>query len=390
MWDESKPVLSKWPSGRIEPEEILFEFEGPAAFTAFVGLARFFFFKFDEGDTGDLFLGTPIADGELRALKEGRISVRGVFSQETVWLIEALPNLSVRKFQEQRYNRAARLLPPNGVALPSGKGEVPDTLEQAEALLAFKFVGQNMTTEAMPLGIFKGIIDNIHELIRKNMTPVQLKQGRDNRFFDVKMGEPKFASLLLSIRTPDFDEDGLRENRRTKNLSPELLREDALERSEELWQSIRATAETAKQRELTSEEIVRYRELLDQLVEILPSTSNDLESLEVSFRGNQGTSRVSINRESGERLVRAQQSSRFHRKTLVGTIVEVNGESFTFILKEPNDRVTTCAIPWKTFEDLDARGLMKRGARIKIVGDYNPRTYRGYLWSESPPEFLSR
>src|SRR5690606_23133513 len=135
-------------------------------------------FKHDEIEDDNIFLAARIDDSELKALRDGRMSVRGALSYRDAWLIRADHFYSVSHFQAHDQNSITPYLPPIGVGLAAKFGVVPDTIEQSEAFLAFKFVGQSMTKQSMPLSDFKELVDNFSSLVRNALLPKQLQKGR--------------------------------------------------------------------------------------------------------------------------------------------------------------------------------------------------------------------
>jgi hypothetical protein len=145
MWNPARPIRRDWPSGRIEPLDALYEWDGPVIFTAEIGLYIHLFFIKDEQESGEYFISCMVDEQELRALKDGRLSVRGVFTSKPGWLLQLDFNLVVLAFQELSIDDLAALLPSHGVGLSAGAGLLPDSLDQAESLMAFKFYSKAMS-----------------------------------------------------------------------------------------------------------------------------------------------------------------------------------------------------------------------------------------------------
>ena len=205
MWDEHKPILRNWTAGAIQIDEILYELDGPTIFTANIGISRFIFLKKDELDDLDVYIACQTNKEEVDLLKSGSISVRGILSHKAAWVFETDLDLNVIRYQERSFEGIESLLPPKGIGLLSRFGVVPDSVGQAQAFMAFKFTGQVLSSRSMPLSVFKGLIDGISSLVRQALVPSALSRGRDARFFDVQIGEPQFASLLVTIKSADLD-----------------------------------------------------------------------------------------------------------------------------------------------------------------------------------------
>ena len=76
-------------------------------------------------------------------------------------------------------------------------------------------------------------------------------------------------------------------------------------------------------------------------------------------------------------------------RTLVGVIVEVNGDAGTFIMKDMAERQTTCDMPWPQFEEMDDNGQLYRGRQVSVTGTFTRRTRRDKIWIEEPIIFLN-
>ena len=58
MLDELGPPLRPSTALRIQPDQILYEYDGPLIFTATLGVTELLFFKAEENDKSDIFIGT--------------------------------------------------------------------------------------------------------------------------------------------------------------------------------------------------------------------------------------------------------------------------------------------------------------------------------------------
>lgn len=372
----------------MTPCDVLYEVDGPTIFTAQVGLSKLLFFKHDETEDADIFVAAAVSDADLSALRQGHVSVRGALSYRDAWLVKVDHDYVVESFQAHDLASIEPYLPPRGIGLAPAFGTVPDTLEQAEAFLSFKFVGQSMTEESMPLSVFKELVDNISSLVRHTLLPTALQKGRNNRFFDVTIGQPKFASLLVSIKGFEFDSEGMREFKKTKHLVPEQLRQEAEELGGDLWRSISETSELAHKGDLELEDARLHSAFLDHIANIVPSSDNDLERLEISYRGTSRPQVITIDQASGDRLIQAGQLEGIQRKSLRGVVVEINGDARTFIIKNEFDRQTTVAPKWRVFEELERNNHLRRGVVMEITGPHWQRKRRDYMITDVYPQIL--
>ena len=166
MWVDAAPIHRDWHGGEVRVLETLYEFEGPIVFVARVGFNELLFAKRDEGEAFDFYLAVESDERTVAALKEGRLSLRGALDQSEAWLIES-DLQAVNGFQNLREGQFDDLLPQPKVGLYSRFGLVPDTLEQAEALIAFRFVGPAVQGGSVPLSVLQDKINDFAPFVKK-------------------------------------------------------------------------------------------------------------------------------------------------------------------------------------------------------------------------------
>ena len=254
-------------------------------------------------------------------------------------------------------------------------------------MLAFKFVGPAMSSDRISLDTFKGYVDQLANLVRQALLPAALTTGRNSRFFDVHIGQPLFASLILSIKEPAIDESGLRNYEPTSELSARDLLEEVSRKGQYLWNSIEATAAAAQIGEIDPRLYSEYGAILQSIINLVPNSYNELERLDVTYREDETPKTVSITRAIGDRLLRAS-SSDLPVRVIAGSVIEVNGDSRTFVVKDAGARQTTCAPTYSIFEALDATGALKLGHKLRITGRFTKRKRRDYLSVDQMPEIL--
>lgn len=388
MWTDGHPVRTDWPTASVKPTEVLYEVEGPAFFITSIGLSNYFFFKKRELEESDLYLVCIAESDEIEALKEGRLSIRGAMNKRIGWLVEICPKGSVIRFQEQSHDVFIALLPAPGLALHAKFGNVPDSLIQANSLMAFKFYSDSMHDKSMPLRLLTETVEGVSKFVKGVLTPSALLEGRDGRFFDVRVNEPVFASLLISIDAPSVDAVGLRENKRTQNLSVAELESASIERGRETWSVIQDAVRSYTGSSVTKFNAVEHREFLDNIVDLMPTESNDFSKIEITFRAGARTEIVAIDRIIGEKFVKDHSDLDGQVLSIEGVITEVNGESGTFLIRDNSYSTTTCNPQGDLFQQLDDAGYMNRGQRMKVTGKYWRRTRRGFISFSAYPVIL--
>lgn len=388
MWIDAEPIQREWHGGDIRIRQILYEFDGPIVFIAQVGLNELLFAKRDEGELADFFIAVETDNSIVEALSQGRLSLRGALDQADGWILETDLN-QVFGFQHLLKGQFDGLLPPAKVGLYSRFGLVPDTLEQADALVSFRFVGPAIQDGQVPLSVLQNKINDFANFVRKEFLPEALMQGRDYKFFDVQMAEPKFSSLLLAAKRPKFDEEKISQSPRLGNIDPDLLNAQASEQGREFWEILHQTLDQIERTgEISNDFIVANQLFLENLNGLIPSDAERLNWVEVTYNDGFAVHTAIIEGASRRKIVEAQaQVENLDVRTIFGVIIEVNGDAGTFIIKDFAERQTTCDMPSADFEALDDNGQLYRGRQVAISGMFTRRTRRDYIWIEEPIAF---
>ncbi|WP_375291826.1 hypothetical protein [Qipengyuania sp.] len=390
MWVDAEPIQRDWHGGEIRISEVLYEFEGPVVFVARVGFNELLFAKRDEGELADFFLAVETNDRIVAALRQGKLSLRGALDRPEGWLIET-DLRTINGFQSLAEGQFDDLLPQPKIALYSRYGLVPDTLEQAEAFIAFRFVGAAVQGGQVPLSVLQDKINDFAAFVKKALLPQALMTGRDYRFFDVEMAEPKFSSLVLAAKKPTFDEARIALSRRLEGVNPEALNLQAGNQGREFWGLLNRTLEQIDQTgELSQDFKIENQIFLTNLKGLIPSDDENLSRVEVTFNDGMNLHTAIIEGNQRRTIVAAQaEIEGFDVRTLVGVIIEVNGVAGTFIIKDMAERQTTCVMPRADFNELDDDNQLYRGRQVSITGIFTRRTRRDKLWIDGPIAFLN-
>lgn len=389
MWIEGQDVQRNWLGGEIRVDQVLYEFGEPIVFRSKVGFNDFLFSKRDESEDSDYFIVVETNDQIVAALNSGNISLRGALFQNEGWLVEMqAPN--VVAFQYIPEESLERFLPAPHVGLYSSFGVVPDTLEQAEALIAFRFLGPEIRRGHVPLTVLKEKVDQFSNFVRKTLTPPSLNNGRDYRFFDVQMAEPRFTSLVLAAKKAEFDLERIQNSYRIRPIDSEELSDETERRANDFWHILEnAREEIVRDGRLSENFVLNSKEFLENLTGLIPSTDGSLENVEITFNDGQSVKTVLLNRQIGDAIVEAQERMNREQRTINGVITEVNGDSRTFLIKDLIGRQTTCELPWAVFERLDQAEQIRRGKQVSITGDFTARARRDRIWSDGNIVFLN-
>lgn len=386
----SSDLVGNWPGGKLVPNEVLYEYDGPTIFVSTIGLTEYLVYKANETDEYEQFLAVPIRHDELELLKRGRISVRGaLIARAEVWLIQTDYSREVHQVKQLGWESLAHWLPRPAVGLLPNGGRVPDSFPQAEALLAFKFEGPALSPGSIRLSTLKNYLNQISYVVREVLLPDALSKGRNNRFFDVQMGAPVLASLMLTIKAPEIDKQGLANFNPTKTLSADRLHQEALMKSKDLWEALEESTDAIEKKAPDFRSTQRHREILQILSGILPNTDNDLDRLEVSYGGQNLNKILTIDKNVGDQIQKAIADVAPSQE-VVGTIFEINGESGTFIIKSDLGRQTTCKPSPEILQQMEKNGDLQRGTKLRVQGPFWERTRRDYIYFDTYPDFFPK
>lgn len=388
MWEQWRTGRSDWDGGQIKPDEVLYYLNGPAIFLCRIGLENYLFFKSDEHAKGDYYIASAISEREITALKSGNLSVRGALSQPKCWFLETDFDLNVVRYEIFAEAKAAPYFPRSGVALSAAAGTAPDSLTQTDALFAFKFYGDEMSEEGMPFSTFKNLVDRVYNVVKNALVPTSLSAGRDRRFIDFPLRPPEFASLLIAIDNPSIDTSYLNANDRTRLLDPESIAEEAQARGRNFVDQVERTIELAMSDRMSEQFAADNYEFLQHIIEILPSSRNELSKLQFSSTSKGETVFIEIDEAAGDRI--RDSVNVVERRTIYiqGVVTAVLWKSKTVRLQTNFGREVTCQLGVTQFDDLIRQGRLKIGERIGFDGRYTKRDLRDFMKVEGDPTFI--
>ncbi|GHH20949.1 hypothetical protein GCM10008023_29450 [Sphingomonas glacialis] len=388
MWHEWITGQRDWDLGRIVPDEILYYLNGPAIFTCRIGLDTYLFFKSDEYEDGDYYIASSVSSRELEALKRGRLSVHGALRHENIWLFQTDFDLGVMRYEMRSESLASSFLPKAGVPLVGSFPTAADSLAQVESLFAFKFFGEELSEEGLPLTTLRGLIDKVHDVVREALTPIALSGGRDRNFIDYTVKPLEFASLLIAIDHPELDVAKLRSQRRTRNVQPEEVLRQAFERGREFADQIERTVELASFGDLPNNFGADNFQFLQQIIDILPSSDSDVSRLQFSSSSAGNEVFVEVNAAVGDRIRGSYAGVVGRDVYITGTVDGLIGASKTIRLRRDNGREVTCQLGWNQFDELAANGRISFGVRVGLQGRYIERPRRDFMKVEADPVFF--
>ncbi|MDZ4371194.1 MAG: hypothetical protein U1C74_07220 [Phenylobacterium sp.] len=388
-WDINNATPETHGAGiDLRPEQVLYRFDTPHLFVARMGLATVLCYKLDEFANSDLYLVAPAEDEIIEALKAGRLSVRGALAASLYWIVETQEFKSLRSWRALPHEIPDDFLPQSSMGLFEHFGVVPDTLQQANAFLSVKFSGPELHSDGLSMKTFKGLVDNFYDSVTKLFTPSSLTGARSSSLFDYEMYQPKFSSLVLSIKQPVIDIDAIR--RRSKSASNTLHDDIQNEITADRDEFIRTAKELLARadRNVGLEEYVsQHYEFSSAIANLSPYDGGGYDRVEFNALTANGLEGVVITEQSGTRIRNARDSAASAPRQITGVVIEVNGERRTFVMKDRAERQVTCAFDWEMFERHHDAGSIFIGAKVTVYGDFWTRVRRDYVHVTRKPTF---
>ena len=390
MWSIDQPFETANSGSKISLETVLYSYDGPQIFTGLIGFVRALFIKFEELDQTDLFLATPIDDGILEYLVEGRLSVRGAISTETSWIVEAQPGLTVGRYWTCSFSDLPEdILPESGLGLFSHFGIVADSVAQSEAFFAVKFRSKVMTSKGMPFGTFKALVDKALDASRSILSPLALA-GTKTSTFDFLVSEPQFASLVIALQSPLLNSRNVKRHLRDSDTDMASVEAEIDSNRANFFVEMREVVEAARKDGIPVSIARDKFHLLDRINTIIPSERNAIDSVDFSGSFSGSAQIIHIDAKTGDKISKAHQVATSSTVREVGIIDVVNAPSSYIVIYSTRGKQVTCYLSGDAFSELDRTGLLKHGSKIELYGRLGRRQRRDLLTVEGVPRFLPK
>jgi hypothetical protein len=388
-WDIKSSVPLNGAVGvLLSPTDVLYRYDTPLLFVAYMGFAEVLCYKLEELGRTDLYLVCPTSSKVIDALKNGKISIRGALNAPTYWIAECDGYKSTRQWSARREELPDDFLPESGLGLFQHFGTVPDSMQQVDAFISVKFAGPELSEEGIPLKTFKKLVDDVHDTVHKFFTPALLSGKRISSLFDFEIAPPQFASLLITIKEPVFDIDRIR--RRSKSVSnsieADMRGEIAGDRDEFMLKAEELVARAENKQNVDGFVHDNY-DFVGALNALSPTEGSGVSSVTLHADTRLGPKHVVITDVVAERIRSAHSAGQYKKIKIKGRIEEVNSPRRTFIIKTASDRQVTCAFPYEIYDLMEEEGDIRVGAKVAMTGDFRRRDRRDYIWVESRPVF---
>ncbi|MGR9499430.1 hypothetical protein ACU8OJ_21980 [Rhizobium leguminosarum] len=379
MWTLQRPVDGDLDRQSINPTETLYEYDGPMIFRTKIGLADILCNKVSTRGDQHLYLACQTDDRVVEALRNGRLSVFGAFDHTSYWILSLDEDLSVRGYWNcYREDVPKKYFAKPGLGLYHWHGAVPDSLEQASAMLAIKFKGPELTQDGMPFGKFKDLMDQSFDAVRKLLTPVQLLNRRSSTF-DFEIAPPRFASLVIAVKEPVFNMPSIRRTKELKKYTRDELERAVQYLGENFADRIIELKTLADEDKIDEKYAAENFSFLDILSEILPQLDSDIDSVEFTASGRNGRYTAlfdqKISSDIKQKLAVAQANAVIEH----GVIMGITSKSATLLVQSIREKIVTCKFEREYFDIFLQADQFKINRPVRLRGPMIRRPRRDYM-----------
>ncbi|TBZ96341.1 hypothetical protein E0H56_04415 [Rhizobium leguminosarum bv. viciae] len=388
MWTLERPTDGDLGGQAISPTETLYEYDGPMIFRTKLGLVDLLCNKVSVREGRHLYLACSTNDRTVDALKNGRLSVFGAFDAAAYWILSLDESLAVLGYWNcEREEVPTRFFAKPGLGLYHWQGKVPDSLEQASAMLAIKFKGPQLTHEGMPFGKFKDLMDQSFDAVRKLLTPVALLNRRTSTF-DFEIAPPKFASLVIAVKEPVFNMALIRRTKELKKYTRDELEKAVEHLGQEFAERIIELRSLADEDKIDGKYAEENFSFLDILSEILPQLDGDIDSVEFTAFGKDGVETALFDQKVSSEIKQKLAIAQANTVVEHGVIVGITSRSTTLLVQSIRGKIVTCKFEREYFNDLLQRDEFKIPRPVRLRGAMFKRPRRDYMDVESV-EFIN-
>lgn len=387
MWSVNRPFEQPWSEQPIEPQQVLYEFDGPLTFTSKVGFFDALIHKIGQKGEAHYFLASETNYEIVNALKAGELSVRGALNNDRYWILQTSDDLKVLKYWQCPHDQfPEHLLPMRGTPLYSYMKSSPDTLAQAQAFFAMAFSGDELRYGEAPFSLLKLLVDRSFEAVRRVLSPVFLTGAKSSTFDFPVRAVP--GSLILALGEPLINPYRLRQRISDTSVAADNAAEYFNYQRENFFDEMSELVDQASKGDVRDSLAEERFSLLDNLQHIIPSDQNRIETVQFTAKKVAGVRSLIVNETSGSRMHRAFK--RIERQPISenGKVEIVNSTSKYFVYRSTRGKQVSCYIPPNTFDQMVGDGLLRNGIVVRVRGVLSKRPNRDLLISTEEPKLI--
>lgn len=338
MWQVSGRPISASEFSPFQPDEVLYDFDGPRTFTlkdqnGELHLAHWC----DEDSDTTRYVVVPFSPALVQRLKSGNLTLRDAIDQVRVYTVDVSHTGDViASSRVQIDDLPADALPQPGTML----------LPQLEPLISLRAVGQQIKEGRIPSSVVGSLVDGVQHAIKilaEYVLSLPAQAGRPSgvlkRLFDLPAQRMAYGSFEIAFRSPLADEPLLLADMQDENIQAERA---AFDRVGELLQTGLnwVTSSSFDEETKVCDNSDEQRVILQAMKNLTPSSQSGIKTLEL--RGTlvgRTSDPVSLNQDSRRRVNRSLRRLPPAPKQAVeftGRIRQLDKDKRSFELREIN------------------------------------------------------
>lgn len=348
--------------GRLDPLEVLYEYDGPRLFTARCALGELLCFLVDDDSSVLRYIAAPTNADILDKLKNGLRPLRDALDQPWVWFVDVdRDGTPVAVWQGNLADAPADTLPQAGLML----------WPHLEPIFALRAIGDGLSEGNVPMSVIRQVIDGATTALKKIANAVfedARRQGRKantlRQLYDLPAVGFAYNSFEVAFRLPET-KPGL------------LTGADADETTsafDAMGQKLESALKWAVNAKPEADEIPLAIDLLEALEKLVPPKSGIVKAVEVRGRiFSNPVTRYRLTRHSSAGVRRALGAARAAQEKISkveGLVREFDKDNFSFSLRETDDgKEHVCRFPPEFYDDL--LEVFNTDERVTISGREN-------------------
>jgi hypothetical protein len=341
-WDLEGREYDRAYFGKLEPYEVLYDFDGPRIFTAF-GVAgdQFLVYLCDEDEAHLRYVVVPAGPDLITALRTGIVSVRDALSQSWSWLVDQTHDGKIERARKIDF----RMMPEN--VIPRRSALLWPSLRP---LLSVRMVGQGLEAGHVPASVIRRAVDGATSALKtlaEWALQVAPTEGRPSdflrRYYDLPAQRIAFASFEVAFAAPPPPTQGTLFQGENQ----------ALDRMGNAFRDAILWAQSEVERELPN--TMDSRVSLEALSRLTPPKHGIVTEVHIGGRlvGVSAQPHI-LTRHASDRVQRVlrRMNADVRLVKLTGIIREFDKDKLSFTLRDRTGKdVARCAFPESLYDD---------------------------------------
>lgn len=362
-WTIKSPIADVANFGRLEPVEVLYEYDGPRIFTARSAVGELLCFLADDDGTTLRYIAAPTNHDLLEKLKTGTRALRDVLDQPWVWFVDVgYDGVPITAWQGTLADAPTDALPHDDVML----------WPHLEPIFALRAVGDGLAEGSVPMSVLRQIIDGATTALKKIANQVfeearghGRKANTIRQFYDLPVQSFAYNSFEVALRLPV----------KSDMLGAAGTPDEAQAAFSAIGNRLETALTWAAKPDPEGEPL--SIELLEALEKLVPPLTGIVKVFELRGRMfPDANARYALTRESSKSVRKALTDARAVQEQISkvsGLVREFDKDALSFTLRITDDyKDHVCRFPPEFYDDLYE--MFNTDQRVTISGRENLKT----------------